>query len=616
MIRGGSPEQGKMLEATGNAIEISDQYARQMKAGFLRRAGAIAEKVPKDMRDQVMPNWRKYAMGEMGTPDELERLRPAFDDWDVLQDEMAFVNEIEGVMTKMKGKWVPFKRIAGRYVPRFEKIDPAKMQESQLGRTGTGRGLGQHSRVPNPDVDIQFEDDFFEVVRRQAARDSQVLANAALAKNTGQSLGNLGGEQDVMVPGLFRTMLDLMRETGTDPQAAEYLADYLQKVHTRSQGPLSSGGQQFVRDFASSIVLVKNWTIQATEVSKAIAFSGGPRDLVRGIMATRANKAYGGILKNVSSRSSDIHDITGRTAFPAYDPRFLATVSDKAARTVGSYSSVGMVKRVSEAAALASTSGKKMSGRLLREASEIAPAATREESVEILARIWKENGGSVPADVMREYSDRLTGRWYYNFDPSSTGNAMDTEIGKTVLAYRQFSLRAMDHFKNDIYDPIRHGVDASERALGVSRFVRALGGNLITAAPHRAIRLILGGKLGETELSQLAGQVGQDALSSVGGVPFDAAIAVTNLASRMGTDGMDDAAEALNLSPYKGEGFFNLLPATQIAGDVLGDLGSGEPLRTLKGATAGARGLGAVYPPLKGLTALGHIPDAVWKKDD
>lgn len=242
-------------------------------------------------------------------------------------------------------------------------------------------------------------------------------------------------------------------------------------------------------------------------------------------------------------------------------------------RGPASYASVAMIDDVAQEAAAVKAAGGNYSKALIRRAAEAGttPDALATEII---------RDGKLSQGTWLDGIQSLADRWQYTGGPGELPHALRTPTGAAVMQYKSFSLKAAQHFLDDIAKLKLEALRTGDESLNKLANQRIRTFTLVTMPGNAATSAVKSLARGRLPSMRAAGEA---MFKGPMGVVGDGAVMAGKLASgHYGEHPIGDFLDVPALS----------VPAGAVE-DTARGLSSGEPLLAAKGAAT----LGGLYSP-------------------
>lgn len=274
---------------------------------------------------------------------------------------------------------------------------------------------------------------------------------------------------------------------------------------------------------------------------------------------------------------------------------FIFTTARRAAEQLGERSNLPLSADLSK---LGRSTGRRTkenpySLRVLKEASEIFPAeSSPRAAADRLATEFTATGGKISEDIYLEGIQHLTRRQFYTTAIGFVGDSFKSGVGAVATQYRPFMVKALDHFRADIVDPIVRGVQnpgSGLLTLGLTRLGTAVPTAFGTAAGSALTRSLVSGRMhfrtDEDFRADLERRIIDLWAGSLGGIGAEGGFASLELAGGKPQRFLDFFTSFPAESAIKG----NIEDAVSVIGDAIDpdeDVKGSEAVRLLSNALA------------------------------
>ena len=432
-----------------------------------------------------------------------------------------------------------------RILPRTERIESVgpegvRLREGAAGSYGEAglqaaqarRGrIAERPRTGDASDDM-FVQDLEEILDNMIDSDA-TLAGRALAWG-GKSVAREFDDGMLEIGHMAARSLDELANMGEVPlQEAAMLKNMLRDVY-RGGRSIDEQAASTATSLVSNVLLTRSFATSFSEMGKGIWASGGMRNWLRGKAIVKENPVLAKFFDDTGAVGAPIAELAdGIIKQAARDdhwlmPREMMRKTERWLRGPVSHGAVATIDNVARRSSAAMRSGD-ISGALRKEASEIFPYLSGDEAVEYLAKQYDNTGGQFTPDFWREGIYNLTRRWFYSSATGALPPGFATPTGLMLTQYRPFIVKAGQHAKDDIWEPISNGLrsgDESLRNLGIKRLISSFAYTVPPVAASNMLKLAMRGKLASTDPKQFIESLGYAYLSNVFGIGGDAAAAL------------------------------------------------------------------------------------------
>lgn len=428
---------------------------------------------------------------------------------------------------------------------------------------------------------FEYTKDLHDAVPRYVNSAGRTIANGAVfgTKPVKIVIGRGGSTIELTVGDKAAAALKHMDDTRQHEAARLFENALLERY---APGALSTGDPRmadllrYATRKTSDMALSHSFLTQLGQAPTAAWAAGGTHQIARGLSMVEHNPELRALFAAGPQKTELVdflQEARGETGQALNTPMRLMHGIENWLRGPASYASVAMLDDISQEAAAVKAAGGSYSKALIRRAAEAGttPDALADEII---------RNGKLSHGTWLDGIQSLTDRWQYTTGPGEVPNALRTPTGAALLQYRAFSVKAAQHFLDDIVGVLREGYRTGDQSL-IDLGKQRLRGFALTSVPGNmgtsAIKSLARGRAPSLAAALKASVKGPT------GVIGDAALLPVDLAT-------------MHYGDHPVENFGDIplvsVPASAIE-DMSRGIASGEPLLAAKGAAT----LGGIYSP-------------------